>query len=259
MSALSGKRVLVTRPRDQSAGLADALAARGAQPILLPTIEIRPSDDLGPLDRALDTLVAPNWIAFTSANAVAICLDRLATRLGTLPQGVRVAAVGSGTARALAARGVGVDFVPSRFTGEQLGRELEPVVGRRVLVPRAARGREELVAELRRRGAEVEDIPVYETLPAAADPDGLRELWQGVDAATFTSASTVENYVALLGERAARLLDDTLIACIGPVTAEAARSLGLPVHVQPVEHTIPGLVAALEHAVSVSAVRESGA
>jgi uroporphyrinogen III methyltransferase/synthase len=255
MSALSGRRVLVTRPRDQAAALTRPLASRGARTILLPTIEIRPSNDLGPLDRALDVLTAPDWIVFTSANAVAVCLDRLATRRRTMPGGVRVAAVGSGTARALAARGVGVDFIPSRFTGEQLGRELEPVAGRRVLVPRAARGREELVTALRARGALVEDIPVYETLPVAADPDGVRELWRGVDAATFTSASTVENYFALLGDRAARLLDDALIACIGPVTAEAAQALGLTVHVQPEEHTIPGLVAALERALAVGAAQ----
>lgn len=254
MTALSGRRVLVTRARDQAEVLTRALTERGATPILLPTIEIRPVRDLKPLDRILDTLEAPDWVVFTSVNAVAVCLDRLATRIGVLPPGVRVAAVGTGTARALAARGVGVDFVPSRFTGEQLGHELEPVAGRRVVIPRATRAREELVIELRGRGARVEAVPVYETLPATADARGVRELGRGVDVATFTSASTVENYVALLGERGVRLLDDALIACIGPVTADAARSRGLPVHVQPDEHTIPGLVAALERAFAGSAV-----
>jgi uroporphyrinogen III methyltransferase/synthase len=259
VTTLSGRRVLVTRSRDQAGTLADALAQRGAQPILLPTIEIRPADDLAPLDRALEELEALDWIAFTSANGVAVLFDRLSGRHSRLPSGVRVAAVGSGTAHALAANGVRVDFVPSEFTGEQLGRELEDVAGRRVLVPRAARGREELAVQLRARGARVRDVPVYQTLPAAPDPDGLRELWRGIDAATFTSASTVENFFALLGERAARLLDDALIACIGPVTADVARSLGLPVHVQPDEHTIPGLVEALERALVIGAVRENEA
>jgi uroporphyrinogen III methyltransferase/synthase len=103
-----------------------------------------------------------------------------------------------------------------------------------------------LATELTRRGAVVEDLAVYDTLPVAPDPGGLSELERGVDAVTFTSASTVENFVALLGDRAVSLLDGALVACIGPVTADAARALGLPVHVQPAEHTIPGLVAALE-------------
>jgi uroporphyrinogen-III synthase len=255
MTALAGRRILVTRPREQAATLTAALARRGAQPILLPTIEIRPVDDLTPLDRALDELEAFDWIAFTSANGVAVFFDRLSGRGARLPTAVRVAAVGSGTAHTLAAGRVRVDFVPTEFTGAQLGRELEDVFGRRVLVPRAARGREELVSELRARGALVQDIPVYQTLPTAQDPDGLRELWRGVDVATFTSASTVENYFALLGARAARLLDDALIACIGPIAAKAARSRGLSVHVEPHEHTIPGLVAALEQALETAAVR----
>lgn len=254
MSSLTGRRVLVTRPRDQAAELTDALARRGALPILLPTIEIRPVTDLAPLDRAIQEIGSFDWLAFTSANAVAVFFDRLAARRAALPPGLRVAAVGSGTARVLGARGVAVNFVPSRFTGAQLGRELEPVSGRRVLVPRAARGREDLGAELRRRGARVDDVAVYDTLPAAPDPDGLRELWRGVDVVTFTSGSTVENYFTLLGERAARLLDDALVACIGPVTSDVARSLGLPVHVQPEEHTIPGLVEALEQVVGASAL-----
>lgn len=259
MSPLAGRRVLVTRPRDQAGDLIDALARRGALPILLPTIEIRPVADLAPLDRAIEELERFDWLAFTSANAVAVFYDRLAARRAALPPRIRVAAVGSGTARVLGVRGVAVNFVPSRFTGAQLGRELEPVSGRRVLVPRAARGREDLAAELRRRGARVDDVAVYDTLPAAPDPDGLRELSRGVDVATFTSGSTVENYFALLGERAARLLDDALVACIGPVTSDVARSLGLRVDLQPEEHTIPGLVEALEHVVGAGALPEGNA
>ena len=120
------------------------------------------------------------------------------------------------------------------------------MTGQRVLLPRAALAREALPVELAQRGAVVEDITVYQTLPVAPDPDGLAELERGVDVATFTSASTVQNYFALLGERAGRLLDGALVACIGPVTADSARAHGLTVHVQPETHTIPGLVAALE-------------
>ncbi len=251
MTSLAGRRVLVTRPRVQADALSTALAARGARPILFPTIEIRPAVDLAPLDRALAALDAFAWIAFSSAAGVDVFFDRLAARGATIPAGVRIAAVGTGTARAVVARGARVDFVPSEFLGEQLGRELGDVAGRRILLPRAAMAREELVVELARRGAVVEDITVYQTLPVAPDPDGLAELERGVDAATFTSGSTVQNYFALLGERAGQLLNGALVACIGPVTADAARSLGLTVHVQPKEHTIPGLVAALEKQLTV--------
>ena len=248
MRPLDGRRVLVTRPRTQAGELCDALTARSAVPVPFPTIDIRPADDLGPLDRALVALEAYDWITFTSANSVAVFFDRLGARPGApaIPRGVGVAAVGSGTARAITARGSRVDFVPSEFLGEQLGRELGEVRGRRVLFPKAARAREALAVELRRRGAIVDEVTVYETLPASPDPAGLAALDAGIDAATFTSASTVENFVALLGPRAAPLLRGAVIACIGPVTSEAARTLGLPVDVEPAQHTVRDLVTALE-------------
>jgi uroporphyrinogen III methyltransferase/synthase len=245
VSGLDGRRVLVTRPRAPGEALEIGLAARGAQPIAFPTIEIRPAPDLAQLDRALASLDRYAWIAFTSASSVAVFFDRLARRETTVPAGVRIAAVGPGTARAVAAHGAQVDFVPSEFLGERLGQELVDVGGRRVLFPRAARAREDLAQELTRRGAAVEDVVVYETLPAAPDPRGLAELERGVDAATFTSASTVDNFFLLLDRRAAPLLAEVVIACIGPVTADAARARGLTVHVEPAEHTVAGLVAAL--------------
>lgn len=245
LSGLVGRRILVTRPRAQTDALETALEALGAHPIAFPTIDIRPAPDLAPLDRALEALDRYAWIAFTSANGVAVFFDRLARRAGAVPPGVRIAAVGPGTAGALAARGARVDFVPSEFLGERLGQELGEVEGRRVLFPRAAGARETLALELTRRGAAVEDVIVYETLPAAPDPQGLAELERGVDAATFTSASTVDNFFLLLDGRAARLLNGVVVACIGPVTADAARARGLTVHVQPAEHTVPGLVSAL--------------
>ena len=243
MSGIAGRRILVTRPREQGAALEAALEALGARPIRFPTIEIRPAHDLSPLDCAIARLDDYDWLAFTSANAVAVFFDRLADR--PVPSPLRIAAVGPGTARALTARRAHVDFVPSEFLGERLGQELGDVSGRRVLFPRAAGAREALARELTRRGAVVDDVVVYETLPAAPDPHGLVELERGVDAATFTSASTVDNFFALLDARAPRLLAEAVIACIGPVTADAARARGLTVHVQPAEHTVPGLVAAL--------------
>lgn len=244
--SLAGRRVLVTRPRDQAEALARALAARGARAVLFPTIEIRPVADLSRLDRAIDTLSTYDWITFPSPNAVDVVFDRLLARKVPLPPLLRIAAVGPGTAQAIDACGARVDFIPSHFIGEQLGRELTPVDGLRVLLPRAARGREELTLELARRGASVDEVVVYDTLPASVDPRDLVELERGVDVATFTSPSTVENFFALLGARAVAVLGGAYVACIGPVTARAARAMGLTVHLEPAEHSIPGLVAALD-------------
>lgn len=248
MNRLAGQRVLVTRPRDQAEALAMALAARGARAVLFPTIDVRPAADLSRLDRAIDTLETYDWITFPSPNAVAVVFDRLRTRSLRLPPRLRIAAVGPGTAHAVTAHGAAVDFIPSQFLGEQLGRELAPVQGLRVLIPRAAQGREELAIELARRGARVDEVVVYDTLPASVDPRELLELERGVDVATFTSPSTVENFFALLGTRAVGVLGGACVACIGPVTAAAARTLGLTVHLEPAEHSIPGLVAALDAA-----------
>jgi uroporphyrinogen III methyltransferase / synthase len=242
---LDGRRILVTRPRSAPDMLDAALAAAGATPIAFPTIDIRLAPDLAPLDRALDAIDRFAWIAFTSANAVEIMFDRLAARGLAVPGSVRIAAVGPGTARAVAARGARADFVPSEYLGERLGAELGDVAGRRVLFPRAAQANDALIRVLTARGAVVEDVVVYDTLPATRDERGLAELERGVDAATFTSASTVDNFFLLLNERARALLAGAVIACIGPVTSAAARARGLAVDVEPAEHTVPGLVAAL--------------
>ncbi len=216
--------------------------------ILFPTVAIAPVQDLSALDASIARLAGFDWLAFTSASGVAVFFDRLAAAGTGLPACLRIAAVGPATERALAERGARVDLVPREFRGERLAEEIPDVGGKRVLFPRAAIAREALAGGLRRRGAFVEDPAVYDTLPADPDPRGLRELERGIDAATFTSASTARNFVLLLGERAAPLLEGALVACIGPTTAAEARSLGIPVHVAPDTHTVEGLVAALVEA-----------
>jgi uroporphyrinogen III methyltransferase/synthase len=242
---LAGRRVLVTRPGPQAGALVDALRAEGAVTILLPTIAIRPAGDLRPLDAAIARLADYAWLAFTSANGVDVFWDRLRALGTAVPAGVRIAAVGTATARALAERGATVDFVPDEFVGARLGATLPDVEGRRVLLARASLARVELADALAARGALVDDVAVYDTIPEAPDPEGLAAVERGVDAATFTSASTVRNFATLLGLRARPLLDGVAVACIGPVTADEARSLGFTVHVEPEEHTIPALVRAL--------------
>ncbi len=248
MNGLEGRRVLVTRPRTQAPSLLALLEERGAEGILFPTVEIRPVADLSALDASIARLSQFDWLAFTSASGVAVFFDRLAARGSGLPASLRIAAVGPATERALAERGARVALVPGEFLGERLAEEIPDVEGRRVLFPRAAIAREALAEGLRRRGAFVEDPAVYDTLPAQPDERGLREIERGLDAATFTSASTVRNFFLLLGDRAARILEGALVACIGPTTAAEARGLRLPVHVEPSESTLEALVAALAEA-----------
>jgi uroporphyrinogen-III synthase len=242
---LSGKRILVTRPRAQAGSLCDRLAGLGAQPILFPTIQITPLDDYGEVDRAVAALADYDWIIFTSVNGVAAFWGRL-ERSGVrdLPGRLKAAAIGPATARALAQRGRRADYVPQEYVAEAIANGLADVAGKRILLPRADLARDALAAQLSRRGADVHVIAVYRTLPATPDARGLAELRRGVDAITFTSSSTVRNFAALVA------WDDLpspkpAIACIGPITAQAAREAGWPVDVVTREYTTDGLVDAL--------------
>lgn len=263
-SALAGRRILITRPRAQAAELSDLLLAHGAQPIVFPTIEIAPLLDPGRLDQAVYGLGAYDWVIFTSVNGVAAVWDRLAA-LG-LDSGafgaVQVAAIGPATAQALAQRGVRAEFVPGEYVAEAIAAGIGAMQGQRVLLPRADIAREALASALRQRGATVDEVTAYRTLPAELDPQALAELRRGVAAITFTSSSTARNFVALLrgqgeaaspaaedapaGERLLSALEPAIIACIGPITAQSVRELGLPVDVLARQYTIAGLVTALE-------------
>ena len=240
MTPLSGKRILVTRPRAQAADLGDKLLALGAQPILFPTIEIAPLDDYSSLDRAIASLKEYHWIIFTSANGVAAFWNRLNDRL---PPQIKVAAIGPATARALQENGARAELIPDEYVAEAILEKIGDVKDQWILLPRADIAREALATELSNRGAIVHEIAVYRTLPTAPDSNGLAELQRGVDVITFTSSSTVRNFVALVGQDI--ILPNALIACIGPITAQSAREVGLRVNVMAKEYTIAGLVAAL--------------
>jgi uroporphyrinogen III methyltransferase / synthase len=265
MTPLAGKRILVTRPRAQAGGLGDKLAALGATPILFPTIEIAPMEDYAALDQAISTLEHYHWIIFTSVNGVAAFwkrLDRTGLRLTAL-SGLKIAAIGPATARALDQHGVQAAFIPGEYVAEAIATGIGDVSRKQILLPRADLAREALAVELERRGAVVHEIAAYRTLPTAPDPRGLAELRRGVDAITFTSSSTVRNFVALLsggpqyvdaanyrrmGHDGVPMpsLGRAAIACIGPVTAQTAREAGLPVDVMARReaYTTDGLVAA---------------
>jgi len=250
---LFGKRVLVTRTRQQASVLSRLLSQQGAEPIELPALELVPRDEPRRLGRALGALTRGRyqWVVFTSANGVDIFFQRLkeAGRDARTLAGARICAIGPGTAAALAARGLRADLVPEEFVAESVVEALahQKVTKSRILLPRAEGARRELVRGLRALGAHVDELPLYVAAPPGApEPDALRRLRAGeVDIVTFASSSAVKNLLKLLGGDTAPL-KGPLIACIGPVTARTAREAGLEVAVEAKEHTIPGLVAALE-------------
>jgi uroporphyrinogen III methyltransferase/synthase len=251
---LFGRRVVVTRPRAQAADFVDLLGDAGADVIAFPTIEIVPPESWQPLDDAIGRVEEFDWIVFTSVNGVSAFFDRLAL-LGRDVRRLhraRLAAVGPQTERALAERGLLVDVVPEEFRAEAVAEAMkaEGVADARVLLPRAAAAREILPELLRASGAEVEEVGSYRTVPARTDPRELRSLLARgrVDVVTFTSSSTVRSFLGLLGEDAPTLLADSLIGCIGPITAGTAREAGLDVTIQPKDYTVAAFARAIvEH------------
>jgi uroporphyrinogen III methyltransferase/synthase len=246
MTGLTGRRVLVTRPRDQAASLCRRLRERYAIPVVFPTIAIRAAD-AAELDAELRHLDGFDWLVFTSVNGVRFVADRLAAvRPEGVPPTVRVAAVGSATARAAVEHGLPVHAVPDAFTGTAIPAALGDLRGRAVLLPRADIGREETGAALRAAGATLTEVVAYHTVPETPNADEWRGLRAGVDAVTFTSPSAVRHFAALLDDGERRRLDRAVIACIGGTTAAAARAVGFEVHTQPGTSTVDGLVAALD-------------
>ncbi len=240
--SLTGRRVAVTRPRAQAGALMEQLAARGAIPIAFPTIEIAPLDDTRQLDRAIAALNTYDWAIFTSANGVRAFFERMAALGGlAFPQATAAAAIGPATAQALAMEGVASRFVPSTYVAEAIAAEIGDVQGRRILLPRAEIAREALAVALRQRGAQVDEVASYRTLQTEPDAQAMAELQRGVDAILFTSSSTVRGYVELAG----RATGSAVIACIGPITAQTARELGLRVDAVAAEYTTGGLLQAL--------------
>jgi uroporphyrinogen III methyltransferase/synthase len=255
---LFGKRVLVTRAREQAGGAAALLRERGADPVVVPTIEIHPPGDPGPMIDAVAALGARYaWVVLTSANGV----ERLWAELERQGKdarafgGAKIAAIGPGTAAALAEYGLMADLVPKDHKGEGLAEELLRAIEKqgtqspRILLARAEVARDVVPDALRAAGCEVDVVSVYKTrAPPRPLLEALAALLDAkeIDAVTFTSSSTVEHVCDALEARAAALLANTCVASIGPITTETARRRGLRVDVTATEHTIPGLVTALE-------------
>ncbi len=250
---LFGRRVVVTRARAQAGEFSERLEALGAEVREFPTIEIRPPEDFGPLDDALRDLDSFGWLVFTSVNGVDAFVERLHRHgldLRAVPRGARIAAIGPATAERVNENGLRVDVMPEEFRAEALIEAIAEgsLAGVRVLIPRARVAREILPEKLREAGADVVVPPAYESVPSLEGKDELARLLEAgrIDCVTFTASSTVENLVGAFAEEdAARLLANTRVACIGPITADTVRGHGIQVDVEAAEYTIPGLVQAV--------------
>lgn len=254
---LFGRKVLVTRARTQASRLANALEAFGAETSQFPAIEVVPVKDPGPLDKGLKQLRHYDWVAFTSGNAVKAVWDRLeALNLDSRAfHNAKIAAVGPSTSRALAAIGIRADLVPDRFDADALVEKFEEqkTTPSRLLFPRSAIGREALPTRLREMGVVVDEVTAYETkMPETSGADARAAYAAGVDITTFTSSSSVKNLVALLGGDS-ELVNGTLVACMGPITAEAARESGIRVDLVAETQTIDGLVKVIVDAAKAGA------
>jgi uroporphyrinogen III methyltransferase/synthase len=242
---LHGTRVIVTRARAQASELARRLEALGAEPVELPAIRIEPRIDSEEVRRAIEGLHAYALVCLTSPNGVRLLFEAMAEqgRDARALSNATVAAIGPGTAAALAEHGVLADIVPERSVAESLVEELGKVevAGRPVLIARAAEARDVLPDALRERGAEVDVVTLYETLAERPDPKAL-ERAREADYLTFSSSSTVRNFVEAAG---AGMPANARIVSIGPITTEAAREAGLTVDVEATRHDIDGLLEAL--------------
>jgi uroporphyrinogen III methyltransferase/synthase len=249
---LFGKRIVVTRSRDQASVFAEMLIDRGASPIEFPSIDVVPPASWAELDTALDTVETYQWVIFTSANAVRFFFERLRSR-GTdlrILKGVNICAVGPKTAEALERHGLKADLIPTEFKAEGVLAALGgvQVKGRRFLIPRAKVARELIPEKLRELGAEVTVATAYENVRPAADVERVKKLFteKKIAAVTFTSSSTVHNFGEMLGQKEYKsLLNGVAVACIGPVTARTAEEYGMKIDVMPKEYTIPALVEAM--------------
>jgi uroporphyrinogen III methyltransferase/synthase len=250
---LFGKRVLVTRARDQAAGTAELLGEWGAEPIVVPTIEIHPPRDPEALALALAQLASFSWVVFTSANGVERTWAALAAsgKDARAFGAARIAAVGPVTADALAAHGLRADVRAKDLKGEGLAEELLRAMpsasSASVLILRAEEAREIVPDTLRAAGCVVDVVGAYENRPAPGAAARLRDLigHRRVDAVTFTSSSTVDNVCDALGDEAPKMLAEVRVASIGPITTATASKRGIRVDVTARESTVEALVQAL--------------
>jgi uroporphyrinogen III methyltransferase / synthase len=249
---LFGRRVVVTRAREQASEFKTVLADLGAACIEFPTIAIAPPPSWELLDEAINVLATYDWIIFTSVNGVRFFMQRLWSGGRDLRDlhGIRLAAIGPKTAEALEQYGLRADLVPEEYRAESILERLsgESIKEKRFLLPRAMAAREILPETLRQWGAHVDVVPAYQTvLPREQSAQMMERLHSGdIDCLTFTSSSTVSNFFTMFEQGSVLpFLKNVCIACIGPITAKTAEAHGLIVNVMPAEYTIAALAQAI--------------
>jgi uroporphyrinogen III methyltransferase / synthase len=249
---LWGKRIIVTRAREQASDLVKRLSDLGALCLETPTIEVVPPQDFQPFDRAIENLSSFQWVVFTSVNGVTAFFDRLflqdkdARSLGR----IQTACIGPATAARLLSFGVKRDIVPESYRAESIieafsGKDIR---GQKILLPRAEQARPILPVELSKMGAHVDEITAYSTRPVPGQAEAILDHLENktADLITFTSSSTVTNFKSLVPEdRFPELMDGLTVACIGPITAQTAEKLGFKVDIVAETYTIEGLCDAL--------------
>lgn len=250
---LFGKRIMVTRVREEAGKLSGRLEEYGARVIELPTIKIVSIPDYRRLDEAIKKIKGFDWLIFTSVNGVTSFFNRLfKLRMDTRElKGIKICSIGPATTERLLSFGVKSDFQPSKFVAEAVIEKLKKtggIKGKKVLMPRSNIAREMLRDELTRMGAEVVDVIAYRTVPDSSSKKELIRVLkeEGVDIVTFTSSSTVRNFVELVGKREVqRIASDIKFASIGPITSRTIRDYGFKVSIEAKEYTISGLVNAI--------------
>lgn len=233
---LAHKRVVVTRPEGQAASLCALLSDAGAVPIRFPVIRLLPTANTGLLQEAVSHLEDYDWVVFTSTNGVRFAFESMQ---GPWPATAKTAVIGPATGRALQRRGVRVDYMPTEYRAERIA---DGIAGRRILLLRAQGARPALRHILQSRGVQVREVAAYRTTANRPSPSAWDAVAAGVDVITFTSASTAGSYATLQGTDAG----GAVVACIGPVTADAATTLGFAVKVVAEQYTTVGLVDALK-------------
>jgi len=249
---LAGKRILITRARDQSAEFATRLRDLGADVIEFPTIEIVAPLCWHEMDRAIDQLRSYDWVIFTSVNGVKFFWQRLSEKVTgpCLPPSLRVCAIGPATANQLKKNGIKVDYTPKEYVAEAVleGFGKMAVKGNRILLARAKVARDLLPKGLEKMGAEVDVVEAYRTVKPRGGAKRLKKVLTDtrIDVITFTSSSTVNHFAGLLNKEDPRkLLKGVAIACIGPITARTVKDWGMDVQIQPKEYTTPALSQAI--------------
>ncbi|MHB8157616.1 MAG: uroporphyrinogen-III C-methyltransferase [Desulfocucumaceae bacterium] len=249
---LFGCRILVTRSREQASALSRAIENLGGEAIEFPTIKIEDPDDYAPLDRSVAGAAQYSWIIFTSVNGVVSFFRRLKKLNMDIRdlRGVNICAIGPKTKEVLEVYGLRVEYMPSEYRAEEIAAGLKGRImpGDRVLLPRADIARKALAELLTQEGARVDEVVAYRTVAGGGNREAILSLLGDgkIDYITFTSSSTVKNFIKMVGEsNLPVLLSGVKIACIGPVTADTARHEGIAVHIEAATYTIEGLIEAL--------------